>query len=103
MSDKRSTPENLPAPKSSGPTPSHIHKASKVRALERFAGDAELLRVVRTKVDRATLGKDLRKMTDEAVRYQMKCNIGKCKKMHMTANDLHTKNLASEQSITTQE
>lgn len=61
MNDKRSTPKKLPAPKPSGPTPSHIHKVRKVSTLERFAGDAELLKVVGTKVDRAPLGRTLGK------------------------------------------
>lgn len=30
-------------------------------------------------------------MNDKEVRYQMKCDIDKCKKMHMMANDSHIK------------
>lgn len=36
MSDKSSAPKKLPALKPSRPTPSHIHRVSKVRAVERF-------------------------------------------------------------------
>jgi len=58
MNDKSSTPKKLPAPKPSRQTPSHIHKASQVRAVEGFAADVELLKLVRSKADRAALGKN---------------------------------------------
>uniref|UniRef100_A0A8C3FA90 Reverse transcriptase domain-containing protein n=1 Tax=Chrysemys picta bellii TaxID=8478 RepID=A0A8C3FA90_CHRPI len=53
----------------------------------KFADDTKLLKIVKTKADCDELQKDLTKLSDWTTKWQMKCNVDKCKVMHIGKNN----------------
>uniref|UniRef100_K7F1Z4 Reverse transcriptase domain-containing protein n=1 Tax=Pelodiscus sinensis TaxID=13735 RepID=K7F1Z4_PELSI len=53
----------------------------------KFADDTKLFRIVKPEADCEGLQEDLTKLSDWATKWQMKCNVDKCKVMHIGKNN----------------
>ncbi|CAM4541138.1 unnamed protein product [Lepidochelys olivacea] len=71
----------------------------------KFADDAKLLKIVKSKADCEELQRDLAKMGDWATKWQMKFNADKCKVMHIGKHNPNStyKMMGSKLAATTRE